>query len=153
MDKFTPIEYLKIDVATHFGLDKANWTERLKWTADHQQEIYFMLDQVNEGLTSDLIRMAEEPALFYAASLALREAYKGNPVSHPISLDATASGAQLMAAVMRCKASAVLCNVTDASDPEDFYTAIYEHVVKLMEDAGYTVSGFHREELKDAINY
>ena len=52
MQKFTAREYLKIDIANSFGLDKKDWNERIQW-----------FDQ-NEHQLSSLLNQAEEPALF-----------------------------------------------------------------------------------------
>lgn len=114
MNLFTPLEYLKIDVASNFGLDKESWDNRIQW-----------FDSV-EPILDTLFEAAEEPALFYAGVQAYRAAVAGQAIAYPISLDATASGAQLLAIMVGCEKSAKLCNVLDTGNREDFYTNIYE---------------------------
>lgn len=113
MQKFTPIEYLKIDIASNFGLDKDTWDNRLAWFADNEENL------------DELMSSANEPALFYAGIQAYRKALAGEPITYPVSLDATASGAQLLALLIGCEKSARLCNVLDTGAREDLYTNIY----------------------------
>lgn len=116
MQTFTPIQYLKIDIANNFGLDKEDWDTRLQWFEDN-------VSQLNK-----LIHRAEEPALFYAGVQAYYKALSGSPSGYPISLDATASGIQLLAVLTGDRKAAELCNVVDAGKRMDAYTALY-HVM------------------------
>ena len=36
---FTPLQYLKIDVANSFGLDRKDWDERLAWFDQHEAQL------------------------------------------------------------------------------------------------------------------
>ena len=135
MQTFTPKEYLMIDVAGNFGLDKESWTDRLTWF------------QTNELLLEDLVKEAEEPALFYAGVQAYRTASQGKAISYPISLDATASGAQILAILVGCSKSASLCNVLSTGEREDLYTNIYEIMCARLG----TVSKIDRADVKQAI--
>lgn len=78
--KFTGKQYLQIDIANNFGLDKKNWNQRLAWF------------QENEDNLENLIKQADEPALFYAGVQAWRATQRGEATGYPISLDATSSG-------------------------------------------------------------
>lgn len=111
---FTPIEYLKIDVANNFGHDKLTWDERLDWFKANESNLAGLQDQ------------AAEPALYFAGVNAYYKAKEGRSINYPISLDATASGAQILAALIGCRKSALLCNVLDNGTRMDLYTAIYE---------------------------
>ena len=99
MQKFTPTEYLKIDIASNFGLEKELWEDRLSW-----------FDQ-NESTLENMVKEAEEPALFYAGVNAYRTAMQGKAIAYPVGLDATASGALLWALLIGCEKVAKLCNV------------------------------------------
>ena len=39
MQEFTGLQYLMIDIASHFGLDKKDWNVRLEWTITHVDEL------------------------------------------------------------------------------------------------------------------
>lgn len=124
MQLFSPIQYLKIDIANSFGLDKKKWNERLAW-----------FDK-NEANLEELYKQADEPALFYAGVLAYRRVQKGLPNSHPISLDATSSGLQILAALTSDRKAAEICNVVnmngDNEDPEraNAYTILYDRMLE-----------------------
>lgn len=136
--KFTPMEYLMIDVANNFGLDKENWDDRIAWF------------QANESNLAGLKSQAAEPALFFAGVNAYYKAKEGRPINYPISLDATASGAQILAALIGCRKSAALCNVIDNGKRMDLYTAIYEIMLgeEALDGSAMTVS---RKDVKKAI--
>lgn len=122
---FTPIQYLMIDIASNYGLDKETWDYRINWFHT-SLEIHLQSpkDLNTNAIFKAFLKEAAEPALFYAGCLAYRKAIKGETVSYPISLDATASGAQLLSVLIGCEASARLCNVVDTGDREDLYTNV-----------------------------
>ena len=80
MQQFTGREYLMIDIANNFGLDKKKWNERISWFKENQDKL------------EDLIKDADEPALFFAGVQAWRQVERGEPIGYPVSLDATSSG-------------------------------------------------------------
>lgn len=132
---FTAKEYLKIDIASNYGLDKISWDKRIAW-----------FDQ-NEKQLDDLVAKAKEPALFYAGVKAWKYTLAGKPIGYMISLDATSSGLQLLAALTGDRSAAELCNVVDTGEREDAYTNIYEEMVdRIAEDAK-----IDRDRVKDAI--
>jgi hypothetical protein len=135
MQTFTPREYLKIDVANSFGLDKLEWHQRIAWF------------DANEKHLDNLIPQAKEPALFYAGIKAWRDTLAGIPTGHMISLDATSSGLQLLAALTCDILAAQLCNVVDTGKREDAYTLIYQLMLAKLND----VSKISRDDTKQAI--
>lgn len=130
---FTGKQYLKIDIANNFGLDKENWDTRLAWFDD------------NEHRLMDLLRQAEEPALYYAGIQAWEKVKEGKPSSYPISLDATASGIQLLACLSSDRKAAQLCNVVDAGKRMDAYTHLYEEMI-------HAIGGSAKIDRKDTKN-
>lgn len=135
MQTFTGKDYLKIDIANNYGLDKLDWDDRIAWfDANHSK-----LDQ--------LIPQAKEPALFYAGIKAYQQVELGNPIGYMISLDATSSGIQILAALTGDPYAASLCNVIDTGSREDAYVQIYQYMKQLV---GSTVQ-IDREETKQAI--
>lgn len=135
MQFFTPIQYIMIDIASNYGLDKETWETRLDWFKEHEANIESMVAE------------ADEPALFFAGVQAYRKAQRGEEINYPISLDATASGAQILALLSGCERSAMLSNVIDSGDRLDYYTEITSMINKYAEgDVKIT-----RQEAKDAI--
>ena len=135
MQEFTPLEYIKIDIASNFGLDKETWDSRLEWFDVHEDKLEQMVFE------------ADEPALFFAGVEAYRKAQRGQSINYPISLDATASGAQILALLAGCERSAMLSNVIDSGDRLDFYTEITKLINQYSED-DVKIS---RSDAKDAI--
>lgn len=150
--EFTPIEYLMIDVAGHFGLDKESFKHRIWWTDNHRDDILLMLYEVEAAAAEGrkqrptLMDQAETPALFYAACRALRMAEDGYPISFPISLDATASGIQLLAILAGCRKTAEICNVVPTGTRRDAYT----HIYNIMNLRLGTKGRVHRKDVKAA---
>lgn len=118
MQLFSGVEYLKIDIANNFGLDKENWDVRLDWFEKNKHQ----LDQ--------LVKQSEEPALYYAGAQAYKAHLQGKACHYPISLDATSSGLQILAALTGDRKAASICNVVDTGKREDAYTAIYEAMLR-----------------------
>lgn len=121
---FTAHQYLQIDIANNFGgegkLDKQNWDVRLAWFKEH------------EHCLMDLVKQAETPALYYAGVKAWEAVQRGEPIGYPISLDATASGMQILACLTGDRNAAQLCNVVNTGHREDAYTLIYEAMVQAL---------------------
>ncbi|WBQ32483.1 RNA polymerase 2 [Erwinia phage Kuerle] len=141
MQQFNGIEYLKIDVANSFGLDKKKWNERLAWFNENEHQL------------DSLIEQADSPAMFFAGVQAYRDAREGKPIGYPISLDATASGMQILACLTGDRKAAELCNVVPVfgDDAEalriDGYTVIYDRMVTTIGEAGQ----IERDDCKQGI--
>lgn len=135
MQHFTGKQYLKIDIANNFGLDKAEWDDRIAWFDQNEQQLHSLVPQ------------AEEPALFYAGILAWEAAKAGKPSGYPISLDATCSGIQILACLAGDRSAAEICNVVDTGKREDAYTSIYQDMVN---ELGETAR-IDRKQTKKAI--
>lgn len=135
MQLFTPKEYLKISIANSFGLDKSDWSQRIKWFDANQNHLESLLNQ------------AETPALYYAGICAWRDVNQGIPSGYPISLDACSSGLQLLACLTGDVKAAKLCGVVSTGHREDAYTNLYE-VMLAQSDTSSRVT---REMTKKAI--
>ena len=135
MQEFTALEYLQIDIANLFGKDKLSWQERLAWFKDNETKLTSLIDQ------------ADSPNQFYAAILNYPKVAKGAVNHHPIALDATSSGLQLLSALTCDRQAAEYCNVLNTGTRVDAYTALYK---KLSDKIG-TNPMITREKLKKAI--
>lgn len=140
MQKFTGKQYLMIDIANSFGLDKKTWDERLQWFKEHEDHLDEMLPH------------AEDPAMYFAGVQAWDNVKHGVPIGYPISLDATSSGMQILAALTGDRRAAQLCNVVNTGKREDAYTNVFDIMVdRLMNRLGEHAGGIKRDDCKRAI--
>lgn len=136
MQTFTGRQYLQIDIANSFGLDKKTWAERLAWYDQHAGHLHEMVQQ------------AEHPALFYAGVRAMEAVEQGEPIGFAISLDATSSGLQILAALTGDRRAALLCNVVNQEGDirANAYTLVYEAMLEMLGEDGMIPD---QEEPKD----
>ena len=140
MQKFTGKQYLQIDIANSFGLDNVTWDERLAWFKKHENNLM------------DCLSLAKDPAAFYAGIQAWEAVQRGEPIGHTISLDATSSGLQILAALTGDRAAAELCNVVDyKGERRDGYTVIYNDMLDRLSNLGIDAGGITRDDTKSAI--
>lgn len=140
MQRFTGKQYLMIDIANSFGLEKSTWQHRLDWFEQHQHCL------------NEMLHAAAEPALFYAGLQAWEKVKSGQPIGYPISLDATSSGLQILAALTGDRRAARLCNVVGTGKREDAYTNVFEIMVdRLINRLGEYAGGISRDDCKRAI--
>lgn len=135
MHRFSPLEYLQIDIASRFGLDKKSWEERLDWV------------KTNESKLESLENQADEPAEYYASVCAYRAAQRGEAIGHAIALDSTSSGSQWLAVLTDDRAAALMCNVLNAGERADLYTKVYKKVSAIIGDNPFIT----RDKVKKAI--
>lgn len=135
LQTFSGMDYLKIDAANAFGKDKLDWDDRIDWFNQ------------NEGKLPDLIKHADEPAMFFASTQAYKQATQGIASGYPISLDACCSGLQILSILIGCVKSASLCGVVDTGHREDAYTTIYN----IMCNALGSSAKIARSDTKNAI--
>ena len=83
MISYTPLEYLKIDIANHYGLDKEQFKTRIQWVNDN---IHCL-----ESLESE----ADNKYRFAGAVIALRDIQADKPTGYLVGLDAASSGPQI----------------------------------------------------------
>lgn len=132
---FTGKDYLRIEVANGFGLDKKNWDERIDWFKS------------NEDRLESLVKEAADPAMYMAGVRAWRNVQKGNMNHHPIGLDACSSGLQILSAMMGDRSAATLCNVVDTGSRKDAYTVVYNAMLERIGETGK----IERNDVKKAI--
>lgn len=133
--RFTGMQYLQIDIANNFGLDKQDWNTRLDWFNENQEKLLSLVPQ------------AKAPALFYAGIQAWNQANQGLEIGYPISLDACSSGLQLLACLTGDDKAAKLCGVIDTGHREDAYSVIYNEMVNSIGES----AKISRDDCKDAI--
>lgn len=133
MKKFTPLEYMYIDVANNYGLDKLSWDERIKWTKD------------NADILETLAVDADNPILFKKSIRALDDALNKEPSGHLVALDATTSGIQIMSALAGCRRGCEITNLIDTGSRRDAYGELAQYMSQ------FTVNKVPRAELKHPV--
>ena len=134
MQTFTGKEYLKIDIANNFGLDKKLFHERIEWFDS------------NKFRLKELVNEAEEPALFMAGMFAYEDMIQRKPTGYTVALDACSSGLQIMAAITGCRETAKNTGLVDPDVRPDVYTTGHEVMATMMD-----IGQYPRSVLKDAI--
>ena len=138
MKTFTGFEYLCIDIANTFGLDKELFETRIKWTLDHLEEL--------ESLSDD----AETKPLYIKAVMALRKAQKGIPTGHLVEFDACCSGIQIMSAITGCVSGATATGLVDPDVRADAYTTVTNEMNDMLHHQGISVDT-PRSQAKEAL--
>ena len=113
----TNLDNLKIAIAGHAGHDKLTWSERTNW---FNQQLNFDIDTF------------DEPILGSKAIQAYLDSKKGIATGYTMSIDATASGLQVMSALSGCKVTAKACNMVNTGNREDIYQFVTDKMNKLL---------------------
>lgn len=125
MQKFTGLEYILIDMANNYGLDKETWDFRLAWA----KSIVGCQTKIDKA-----IEKAEEQMLFIKAIYAYNDAINGVPTGFIMGLDATNSGLQIMSCVSGCHKTAEHTNLI----PNGKRNSAYHMVAGVMDIEGIT---------------
>lgn len=136
MKHYTAWEYLLMDAATHQGLGKKTFEERIQWGRDNLAS----LEQHQDT--------AEDIPLYRAAVLAIREVEAGRPIGTLVSMDAVCSGLQLMAVLSGDVNAGRMTGLVDTNRRPDAYTDVTNHMNTLLGSQAVTIS---RTEAKDAV--
>lgn len=99
MNKYSPLDYIKIDMANQFGHDKKSFPQRIAW-------VNSLKDPKSKTA------QAEKPAQYYAACLVLEDALAGAPTGHLVGLDACASGITILGILIGCHTTSANVGIT-----------------------------------------
>lgn len=135
MQTFTGWQYLLIDLANAFGLDKLLFEDRIKWAETNLHQLESLADT------------AESKPLYMKAVLDIRKVLKGEPTGHLVGMDACCSGIQIMSALTGCVAGATHTGLVDPTIRADAYTKTTEFMNQEL-GGGFVVS---RNNAKDAL--
>jgi DNA-directed RNA polymerase len=128
----TNLDNIKIAIAGHAGQDKLTWDGRIKW--------------FNQQLNLD-VDTFDEPILGSKAIQAYLDSKKGIPTGYTMSIDATASGLQVMSALSGCKVTARACNMVNTGNRED----IYQFVADSMNAILKPIDNVTRKDVKKPV--
>ena len=120
MIRYTGFEYLLIDAANSFGLDKLLFEERIQWGREHLDELESLTDK------------AESAYLYMKSVTAIRKAQQGIPTGHLVALDACCSGMQIMSAITGCLSGARATGLVDPDRRADAYTEQTQRMQKIL---------------------
>lgn len=137
MQNFTGYEYLLIDIANHWGLDKELFEPRIQWVEDNLLE----LEDLAKG------RNWKEKPLYLKAVMALRSALRGEDIGHLVGFDAICSGMQIMSVITGCEKGANATGLIDPNRRADAYTDCTSLVQKRVP----TFESSSRDDIKDAV--
>jgi hypothetical protein len=135
MQLFTGWQYMLIDLANSFGLDKKLFEERIEWAETNLNELELLADK------------ADSKPLYMKAVLAIRKVLSGKPTGHTVALDACCSGIQVMSALTGCVAGATNTGLVDPNVRADAYGNLRGEMIDLL---GSNVD-VNRGDSKDAL--
>lgn len=131
--QFSAMDYLRIDIAGSYGHDKWTWDKRIEWTREHEAK--------GDLLSKELLDSAESRPLYYAGVKALMDAKAGKPVYYAINLDGTASGTQILGAILGDEKCMMMSNVLPVADAvgkairADTYSIVHKTVCRIVGNA------------------
>src|ERR1700741_4756246 len=137
MIKYSGFEYLCIDIANAYGLDKELFENRILWVKININDL--------EALTVD-VKPKDQP-LYRKAVMALRKTQAGIPTGHMMGLDACNSGMQIMSALTGCVIGASNTGMVNPNERSDAYGKLTQIMSGLI-GATSTVT---LEEAKQAL--
>lgn len=119
--------WLQVHIANCFGFDKVRFSERARWTVEHWPRIVQALD-----CPEDYPEVwGDSPWCMWSAAYELQQAYlSGAPEEYctgiPVHMDATCSGLQHFAAILRDPIGGEFVNLVDGGQPEkqDIYARV-----------------------------
>lgn len=121
---FTGFQWLLIDVATQYGMDKCQFEERLEWATENIDKLWDLgLEKkaYHDSLEDKYSDVWKEYPLYMKAVLAVKDAREGKPIGHRVGVDAASSGAQIMSAVMGCYSGVKATGLVDTDRRADLY--------------------------------
>ncbi len=139
MQKFTGFQYLLIDAANAWGLDKLLFEERIEWAMTNLKTLEMLAPS------------ADSKPLYLKAVMAIRKAMAGQPTGHLVGFDACCSGIQVMSALTGCVAGATNTGLVDPNVRADAYTKTTEVMNGLLLEAGIEEVKVSRGDAKDAL--
>lgn len=135
MEKFTGWQYLLIDVANNYGLDKELFGDRIQWAESNLDHLESLAPQ------------ADNKPRFLKSCMAIRQAQRREPSGHLVGFDAVCSGIQIMSALTGCVAGATATGLVNPKVRADAYTQTTQVMNSLL-GGGLTVP---RQDAKDAL--
>lgn len=139
MKTFTGWEYLLIDAANCYGLDKLTFEERIAWANAHLHDL--------EAMEAT----AESKPLYHKAVMAVRAAQRGEATGHLVAFDAVCSGIQIMSAITGCVDGARATGMVDPDRRADAYTEVSAEMARILKSQNLVAEKAARADVKYAV--
>lgn len=126
---YTPSQWIAIDAAAQFGMDKLPFEERLthgRAFVERVRSTDLNEESIKEEFMDD-IEKAEAPEMFCKSLLSIKDILTGTPNGHLVGLDAASSGPQLLSVLGGCIKGMTNTGVL-GEDVPDLYTTIYKEM-------------------------
>lgn len=138
MQTFSGFDYLLLDVAGQFGLDKEKFDDRLTWAKANYDQFELLISEAP---------VKTRPA-YEKAVQTVRQAVKGEPVGHRVGMDAICSGMQIMSALTRCEKGCMATGLIDTGVRPNAYTAVADRMAHYLAGQQMIVAP---EDVKKAV--
>ena len=126
MIEYSSLDYIKIDIANQMGIG-GTFEAQIKWANSKIKPFSVGLEALK-----CLIPKAKHPVRMAAAIIAYDDTVnKSIPTGHLVGLDASASGLQMMAALMSCKTTARNTGII-GSRKKDIYSTVVKEMEKIL---------------------
>ena len=123
MNQYSGWQYLLIDAANQYGLDKLLFEERIQWATDNRIHLRHLAEAKGEW---------KEKPLFLAAVMAIEKACAGQATGHMVGLDACCSGIQVMSAMTGCIAGATSTGMVNPNERADAYSKLNDIMCRIL---------------------
>lgn len=141
MITYSPIQWIAIDIANQFGLDKLIFEERLDWVKQNLNNLEKLTEKADP----------KTRPLYVKAVQALRLVQQGKPTGHLVGLDAICSGIQIMSALSGCRLGAKATGLVIPNKRPDAYTYFTKRLNQSLTDRGLNTYKVPRQKAKEAI--
>lgn len=132
-------EYMCIDVANYYGLDKKLFEERIQWVYNNIKDL--------ESKVQD----AETPELYHKAVMTLRRVQRGEAVGNITYWDGCCSGIQIMSALTGCEKGAYNTGCIDPEKRMDAYSNTTDAMNGVLKRKGLDSIQVPRSHIKQAV--
>jgi DNA-dependent RNA polymerase len=147
-------EWLAIHLATTKGFSKETFEGRVSWVKANLKEVSLVAtDPLGRG-RHYWTEEADEPWVYLAACKEYYDCFIAktkNETHLQCGIDATASGLQILGALMGDESACKLVNVVATSKPSDLYQAIIDKTIKLIKDDRPRRRGIPLDQLSRSV--
>ncbi len=134
--EYTGFEWLLVDVASRYGMDKEHNSVRIEWAKGLIPLVQAATDETMLTLLmKPYIDKADEVPMFCGALLALWDTINGRVSTWQVGQDAASSGPQLLSTLLKDVTGMRYCGVIGTVVPD-----LYTSVTNVMNTTGVTIS-------------